>query len=512
MKTIAIANQKGGTGKTTTAYNLGIALTQQGYRVLMVDFDPQGNLSCYCGIPPEQDLEQTITELLMKVAYEKPLSNRECVYQSKRTDDSAPQVDFIPSNLRLASFELAMGTMMCREVLLKTCLEQYSSQYDYCIIDCSPSVGLLLTNALSAANEVIIPMQAQPFSVVGMSQLTNSISSVQRKINPGLHIRGVLLTMTQHTKVSEHYAHDVRAKYGRWCADYCGCHLLRHADSRVKEGCAIFEDTIRSQLEGISATVNSMGQNSGLLSSLTDWNSTLAGYADSISTGVVMPVALTLLALFMILELYNATQRIAMNGSSNAFTIQQIALVMMKIVVCRWAVLHTTEILNALFEIASTVTVGISGYVGSGEVNTTVDIENAIAALPGGIGNMPVALELMVVGWMLRLVNIVVNTIVAARFIELYVYNALASLSMATLCYQELHGVAVNFLKSYLAVALQGAVLYLVIGFYPALAASLGSGGSITEQAWAMLGQSVILLVAVFMSGNFTKAITNAVG
>ena len=157
MKTIAIANQKGGTGKTTTAYNLGIALTQQGYRVLMVDFDPQGNLSCYCGIPPEQDLEQTITELLMKVAYEKPLSHRECVYQSRRTDDSAPQVDFIPSNLRLASFELAMGTMMCREVLLKTCLEQYSSQYDYCIIDCSPSVGLLLTNALSAANEVIIP-------------------------------------------------------------------------------------------------------------------------------------------------------------------------------------------------------------------------------------------------------------------------------------------------------------------------------------------------------------------
>ena len=222
-----------------------------------------------------------------------------------------------------------------------------------------------------------------------------------------------------------------------------------------------------------------MGQNSGLLSSLTDWNSTLAGYADSISTGVVMPVALTLLALFMILELYNATQRIAMNGSNNAFTIQQIALVMLKIVVCRWAVVHTTEILNALFEIASTVTTDISGYVGSGEVNTTVDIENAIAALPGGIGNMPVALELMVVGWMLRIVNIVVNTIVAARFIELYVYNAMASLSIATLCYQELHGIAVNFLKSYLAVALQGAVLYLVIGqaiALPVVAAVIAAG------------------------------------
>lgn len=181
MKTIAIANQKGGTGKTTTTYNLGIALTQQGYRVLMVDFDPQGNLSCYCGIPPEKDLDQTITELLMKTSCEKPIGNRECVYQTGRKE-AAARVDFIPSNLRLAGFELAMGTMMCREVLLKSCLEQYSNQYDYCLIDCSPSVGLLLTNALAAANEIIIPMQAQPFSVVGMSQLTSSIANTMGEL------------------------------------------------------------------------------------------------------------------------------------------------------------------------------------------------------------------------------------------------------------------------------------------------------------------------------------------
>ena len=213
MKTIAIANQKGGTGKTTTTYNLGIALTQQGYRVLMVDFDPQGNLSCYCGIPPEKDLDQTITELLMKTSCEKPIGNRECVYQTGRKD-AAARVDFIPSNLRLAGFELAMSTMMCREVLLKSCLEQYNNQYDYCLIDCSPSVGLLLTNALAAANEIIIPMQAQPFSVVGMSQLTSSIANVQRKINPGLRVKGILLTMTEHTNVSDHYSGQVRSTYG----------------------------------------------------------------------------------------------------------------------------------------------------------------------------------------------------------------------------------------------------------------------------------------------------------
>lgn len=108
-----------------------------------------------------------------------------------------------------------------------------------------------------------------------------------------------------------------------------------------------------------------------------------------------MPIALTVLALFMVLELYNFTQTIAMNGGSTAFTIQQVALVMLKITLCRWAVLHSTEILNAMFEVAATVTNGIAGYVGSGQVNTEVDIENAISALPGGIGNMPVAMELI---------------------------------------------------------------------------------------------------------------------
>lgn len=114
-----------------------------------------------------------------------------------------------------------------------------------------------------------------------------------------------------------------------------------------------------------------MGQNSGLLSSLTDWNSTLAGYADSISTGVVMPVALTLLALFMILELYNATQRIAMNGSNNAFTIQQIALVMLKIVVCRWAVVHILGLLRMLDANLNT----------TGTPNDGNQLENKLSAL-----------------------------------------------------------------------------------------------------------------------------------
>ena len=225
MKTIAIANQKGGTGKTTTTYNLGIALTQQGYRVLMVDFDPQGNLSCYCGIPPEKDLDQTITELLMKTSSEKPIGNRECVYQTGRKE-AAARVDFIPSNLRLAGFELAMSTMMCREVLLKSCLEQYNNQYDYCLIDCSPSVGLLLTNALAAANEIIIPMQAQPFSVVGMSQLTSSIANVQR-----------MLHSIRDSKVNCVYVSRMRQISGmeRYLYAFFKCAMKHHVKVRTLE-------------------------------------------------------------------------------------------------------------------------------------------------------------------------------------------------------------------------------------------------------------------------------------
>ena len=196
MKTIAIANQKGGTGKTTTTYNLGIALTQQGYRVLMVDFDPQGNLSCYCGIPPEKDLDQTITELLMKTSCEKPIGNRECVYQTGRKE-AAARVDFIPSNLRLAGFELAMGTMMCREVLLKSCLEQYNNQYDYCLIDNAPDINISTVNALVASDEAVIPVKIDSYAFDGLIELKNQIEITREELNPGLRLAGCLITCFQ---------------------------------------------------------------------------------------------------------------------------------------------------------------------------------------------------------------------------------------------------------------------------------------------------------------------------
>jgi len=280
----------------------------------------------------------------------------------------------------------------------------------------------------------------------------------------------------------------------------------------MDRGGTLFTNAIRSLLEGIGQTVDGMGQNSGLLLDLSSWNASLSSYSNAISTSVVMPVALTLLSLFMMLEFYNMTKRISSTGGGNVFTIQQIFMTCLKLILCKEAVTYSTDILNLIMSITGEITAGIAGYVSSGQVSSAMDVDALMSALESGIGAQISAWSsLAIINILLRIVSIVINTIVAARFIELYVYNAMAPLSIATLCYQELHGIGVNFLKAYTSVALQGCVLYLVIGFYPALAASLGTGsGDLTSQAWGLLGQSVILLIAVLMSGKFTKAITNA--
>lgn len=214
MKTIAIANQKGGTGKTTTTYNLGVALAQQGYRVLMVDFDPQGNLSAYCGVPPQDDLSNTISNLMQMTTSNRVPMYDEFITHIDLQGGKMPRVDLIASNLGLANFAVTMQTLMCREAILKSCLGWYADRYDYCLIDCAPALGLLLVNALTAANEVIIPMQAQPFSVLGVAQLSEAISEVRSKINPQLRIGGILMTMTEHNSVSEGISLKVRSTYG----------------------------------------------------------------------------------------------------------------------------------------------------------------------------------------------------------------------------------------------------------------------------------------------------------
>jgi chromosome partitioning protein len=184
-RVIALCNQKGGVGKTTSAINLGAALAEYGRRVLLVDFDPQGALSVGLGVQPHQ-LDRTTYNLLMEpgVAIEDTLLKT-----------SVPGLDLLPSNIDLSAAEIQLVGEVAREQTLARALAPVLDNYDFVLIDCQPSLGLLTINALTAAHGVIIPLECEFFSLRGVALLIDTIEKVQQRLNPGLRLEGILATM-----------------------------------------------------------------------------------------------------------------------------------------------------------------------------------------------------------------------------------------------------------------------------------------------------------------------------
>ena len=188
-KAISIANQKGGVGKTTTTMNLAAALVQKGEKVLCIDLDPQRNLSKYLGF--QEDGRKNISDALLSAVQGDPIILSELIRNNPEG------IDYIPSSLSLAYVETQMNTAMCREQLLQSLLEEAGLQmaYNYVLIDCPPNLSISLTNALTASDEVIIPVQAEPFALEGLADLTNIVYQIRKRLNPSLSISGILLTM-----------------------------------------------------------------------------------------------------------------------------------------------------------------------------------------------------------------------------------------------------------------------------------------------------------------------------
>lgn len=183
-KIIAIANQKGGVGKTTTSVNLGAGLAQVGKKVLLIDIDAQGNATTGVGIE-KSELDQCIYNVLVEDA------DVQGVIQKTATEN----LDVLPATIQLAGAEIELVPTISREVRLQRALQPIRNEYDYIIIDCPPSLGLLTINALTAADSVIIPVQCEYYALEGLSQLLNTVRLVQKHLNKNLAIQGVLLTM-----------------------------------------------------------------------------------------------------------------------------------------------------------------------------------------------------------------------------------------------------------------------------------------------------------------------------
>ena len=200
-RTIVIANQKGGVGKTTTAVNLAAALASLNRRVLLIDIDPQGNATSGLGVEKE-GIENSIYELLLGEA-----TAEECIIK----DAAVKKLSLIPSNINLAAAEIELMDAERREYLLKGKLEDQADKYDFILIDCPPSLNMLTINAMCAADAVLIPIQCEYYALEGLSQLLYTINLVKERLNSRLEVDGVVFTMYDgRTNLSQEVAKNVR--------------------------------------------------------------------------------------------------------------------------------------------------------------------------------------------------------------------------------------------------------------------------------------------------------------
>lgn len=198
---IAVANQKGGVGKTTTTINLSACLAEQGQKVLVIDVDPQGNTTSGLGID-KNNTENTVYELMLGEA-----SIDDCIYKSVMDD-----LDVIPSNVNLAGAEIDLIDIDDREYILKKIVNSLKEKYDFILLDCPPSLSMLTVNAMTAANTVLVPIQCEYYALEGLSQLIRTINLVKQKLNPELEIEGVVFTMYDaRTNLSLQVVENVKA-------------------------------------------------------------------------------------------------------------------------------------------------------------------------------------------------------------------------------------------------------------------------------------------------------------
>lgn len=208
-KVIAIANQKGGVGKTTTTVNLGIGLVRKGKKVLLIDADSQGSLTASLGFDEPDKLTETLATVMGKVINDEEILEKEGILRHEE------KIDLLPANIELSGIEISLVNVMSRELILKEYIEMMKKFYDYIIIDCMPSLGMITINVFAAADRILIPVQAQYLPLKGLELLLHTINKVRKQINQKINIEGILMTMVnERTNDSKENISALREAYG----------------------------------------------------------------------------------------------------------------------------------------------------------------------------------------------------------------------------------------------------------------------------------------------------------
>ncbi|MDD4291879.1 MAG: CD0415/CD1112 family protein [Clostridia bacterium] len=274
-------------------------------------------------------------------------------------------------------------------------------------------------------------------------------------------------------------------------------------------------DIMATWLREMIDKLSGVGQNSSLMSTISGFNPLLYGYVNTISTSIIKPIAYSILGCFFLMELFQVSQKAESAGGGSMLGVRLVAKAMIKLVVCKTLVDSTTIIMNTVYQLSVDIMTGISGVVGTGSTNIAgIDVNTLTAEINGfDFGQQLTALiPLTLIYFAVNIAVIIVEVIVIGRFVELYIYIALAPIPIATFAGEELSQIAKGFLKNFAAVCLQGAIIYLVLSFFPVLVSTVGfaADSSLWASLWGLLFYTVVLVISVTSAGKISKSICNA--